>query len=207
MGVPGGQSFIFTRKPLKNNVLNLAEYFGYQEIDYRKDSDNIIESVEFDFNCVEDAYLYFIFGKTNTGFHCFRFSTWPQYKNAVLTADYKMQFIDRQEINIPKIEPHSWYHIKADFQNNGCRLHLDGQTEYQFYNIIYSDSNPDGNFSGQKFNFNRKILARVMQVFAVCIIYLIAYVAVSIYNKFILRILLRRHNHNKALLIITYFIH
>ena len=113
MGVWGADEYLLTRMPLARNVLNLGQYFGYQEVVLRE----ILYPVEisFDFEIPERSYVDVTFNRNDDRFSGIRLSELPDFPSMSFESTTEGEFLTVARIQHRAIAP-GWHtlEIKAD---------------------------------------------------------------------------------------------
>jgi lysophospholipase L1-like esterase len=123
MGVVGADEYLLTRMPLARNVLNLGQYFGYQEVVLRE----ILHPVEisFDFEIPERSYVDVTFNRNDDRFSGIRLSELPDFPSMIFESTTKGEFLTVARIQHRAIAP-GWHTLEIKADKVRLVLSLDG---------------------------------------------------------------------------------
>ena len=126
MGVWGADEYLLTRMPLARNVLNLGQYFGYQEVVLRE----ILHPVEisFDFEIPERSYVDVTFNRNDNRFSGIRLSELPDFPSMSFESTTEGEFLTVARIQHRAIAP-GWHTLEIKADELRLVLSLDGGAE------------------------------------------------------------------------------
>ena len=122
-GVMGTLHFLNTPTSLAQGRLQLGSWHGYQEVLYHETVD--ARQVAFDFALDTDAYLLFLFQKTQAGFCALRLSSNEQFPSAFIVAAPDGEFTTQTALHCGSALRRGRVEIR--FETNGVAARLDGQ--------------------------------------------------------------------------------
>jgi lysophospholipase L1-like esterase len=126
MAVVGADEYLLTRMPLARNVLNLGQYFGYQEVVLRQ----ILYPVEisFDFEIPERSYVDVTFNRNDDRFSGIRLSELPDFPSMSFESTTEGEFLTVARIQHRAIAP-GWHTLDIKADEVRLVLSLDGGAE------------------------------------------------------------------------------
>jgi lysophospholipase L1-like esterase len=126
MGIAGADEYLLTRMPLARNVLNLGQYFGYQEVVLRE----ILHPVEisFDFEIPERSYVDVTFNRNDDRFSGIRLSELPDFPSMSFESTTEGEFLTVARIQHRAIAP-GWHTLEIKADKVRLVLSLDGGAE------------------------------------------------------------------------------
>ena len=127
MGVWGADEYLLTRMPLARNVLNLGQYFGYQEVVLRE----ILYPVEIslDFEIPERSYVDVTFNRNDNRFSGIRLSSeFPDFPSMSFESTTEGEFLTVARIQHQAIAP-GWHTLEIKADKVRLVLSLDGGAE------------------------------------------------------------------------------
>ncbi len=111
-GVMGSWSFFQGTQPLRHNHLDLSAWFGYQEVISKKEYTPA--EIKFRFLLKPDAYIYAIFGKSDSIFSAYRLSTNKIFSNSFVAGETSGRFRSTRDFNA-EIKPDRWHYATIKF--------------------------------------------------------------------------------------------
>jgi hypothetical protein len=126
MYIMGGDEYLLTRVPVARNVLNLGQYFGYQEVVLRE----ILHPVEicFEFEIPEGSYLDVTFNRNDDRFSGIRLSELPDFPSMSFESTTQGEFLTVARIQHRAIPP-GWHTLEIKADKVRLVLSLDGGAE------------------------------------------------------------------------------
>ncbi|MBI3552424.1 MAG: hypothetical protein HY077_07885 [Elusimicrobia bacterium] len=124
MGVMGSDSFLLSRQALHHNRLNLAAWYGCNEVLWRRPFKP--RGIVFDFKVEPGAELSVVFNKTEQGFSGLRLSANPDHEGVFFRASPDGGFASSRRL-APQRLPGRWHRLELAFDAGRLQAALDGQ--------------------------------------------------------------------------------
>lgn len=119
----GARHFVFTRRALNRNRLDLSTWFGFHEVYLNRLLR--LGSVEFDFRLDEGAHLTSVVGRTPKGFLGVRFSRHETFPTMLFRADRAGAFEETRPVGGIDLD-HQWHRARLAFIDGLLEISLDG---------------------------------------------------------------------------------
>jgi lysophospholipase L1-like esterase len=120
--VMGSLQYVTTSQTLAGGHLDLGRWHGRQEVLYREPL--APAEVSFDFRLGEDAYLIFVFNKTDAGFSGLRLSRNERFDSLYFAARGDGEFVSTQPVGAPELGG-GWMRVRAFFERERVVFLLD----------------------------------------------------------------------------------
>lgn len=126
-------SFLITRKTLKNNTLNLGTWGSYNEVISRKTIKP--KQISFQFKLSDQSYLDIIFAYSDLGYQGIRLSNHSIHPSIFFSTNQSGAFSHKEKIDI-NIDANSWHISTLAFENDLLKVILDGREIFSSINLV-----------------------------------------------------------------------
>jgi hypothetical protein len=136
-GLNGSYGFIHERQALAGGRLNLAAWFGYQEVLWRQQVESL-SSLAFDFEIEPRGWVAAVLDRGDPGedYAVVRLSNARRDDSGLLTVSADGRFLKRRPLSRRTLSPDTVHHAKIDFADGRLTITVDGEELGDFpYNM------------------------------------------------------------------------
>ena len=118
----GGDPYLWSRRALPDDQLDLSAWYGFQEVLYREPLR--MREIRFDLLLARDAWAYLIFNKDAAGFSAIRLSANANYENLFVQATDMGRFSSRVKLDAATLTPEVRHAIRVDLDRDKGEVRL-----------------------------------------------------------------------------------
>lgn len=126
----GAHNFVEGRAATTQTKLDLGAWYGYQEVILNRDISSAVTEVSFDFALDDNAYVNFLYNKSEAGCAGIRLSRNPGFQSAFFVADGLGRFTEKRLFELSKpLGRRTRHHARVRFTGDQAIVEVDGKQE------------------------------------------------------------------------------